>query len=340
MDFILDYAGFLLRAVTVIIVVVVILAFAASAKGRGRSKEGSLHVKSLNEFYGDLKQQLQAELLDKKQLKAVNKQEADKAKHAKKQKTEQSRVFVLDFAGDIKASAADSLRHEVTALLSMAKKDDEVVLRLESTGGMVHSYGFAASQLARIRQAGIPLTICVDKVAASGGYMMACLGDKILSAPFAILGSVGVVAQLPNIHRLLKKHDIDVEILTAGEYKRTLTVLGENTEQGRKKFLEDLQTTHDLFKEFVVGYRPQLDINKVATGEIWLGTDALKLELVDQLQTSDEYLSKRAQESKVYALEYAFRKSMQERIGLAALLTTDSFLLRWWERLLQQRFWR
>ncbi len=293
MDFILDYAGFLLRAVTVIIVVVVILAFVASTKNRGRSKEGSLHVKSLN-----------------------------------------------DFDGDIKASAADSLRHEVTALLSMAKQDDEVVLRLESTGGMVHSYGFAASQLARIRQAGIPLTICVDKVAASGGYMMACLGDKILSAPFAILGSVGVVAQLPNIHRLLKKHDIDVEILTAGEYKRTLTVLGENTEQGRKKFLEDLQTTHDLFKEFVVGYRPQLDINKVATGEIWLGTDALKLELVDQLQTSDEYLTKRAQESKVYALEYAFRKSMQERIGLAALLTTDSFLLRWWERLLQQRFWR
>lgn len=340
MDFILEYAGFLLRAVTVVIAIAIILALVASAKSRGKRKEGSLHVKSLNEFYGDLKQQLQAELLDKKQLKAVHKQETEKAKQEKKKKIEQPRVFVLDFAGDIKASAADSLRHEVTALLSMAQKDDEVVLRLESTGGMVHSYGFAASQLARIRQAGIPLTICVDKVAASGGYMMACLGDKILSAPFAILGSVGVVAQLPNIHRLLKKHDIDVEILTAGEYKRTLTVLGENTEQGRKKFLEDLQTTHDLFKEFVVGYRPQLDINKVATGEIWLGTDALKLELVDQLQTSDEYLSKRAQESKVYALEYAFRKSMQERIGLAALLTTDSFLLRWWERLLQQRFWR
>lgn len=340
MDFILEYAGFLLRAVTVVIAVAIVLALLASAKGRGKSREGSLHVKSLNEFYDDLKSHLQAELLDKKQLKAVRKQEAEKVKQDKKQKNEQSRVFVLDFSGDIKASAADSLRHEVTALLSMAKKEDEVVLRLESTGGMVHSYGFAASQLARIREAGIPLTICVDKVAASGGYMMACLGDKILSAPFAILGSVGVVAQLPNIHRLLKKHDIDVEILTAGEYKRTLTVLGENTEQGRNKFLEDLQTTHNLFKEFVVGYRPQLDINKVATGEIWLGTDALKLELVDQLQTSDEYLSKRAQDSKVYALQYAFRKSMQERIGLAAMLTTDSLLLRWWERLLQQRFWR
>lgn len=341
MDFILDYAGFLLRAATIVIALALLLLIAASAKSRGRSKEGSLHVKSLNEFYDDLQQHLQEELLDKQALKALRKQKSNQAKRDKKQPpAEKSRVFVLDFDGDIKASETDSLRHEVTALLSLAKPEDEVVVRLESTGGMVHSYGLAASQLARIRQAEIPLTICVDKVAASGGYMMACLGNKILSAPFAILGSVGVVAQLPNIHRLLKKHDIDVETLTAGEFKRTLTVLGENTAQGRKKFLEDLQTTHDLFKEFVVGYRPQLDIDQVATGEIWLGTDALKLALVDQLQTSDEYLSKRAQDSDVYALEYSVHKSMQERMGLAAMIATDSFLLRWWDRLLQQRFWR
>ena len=137
--------------------------------------------------------------------------------------------------------ATDNLRHEITALLSMATANDEVVLRLESGGGMVHSYGLASSQLARIRQAGIPLTVCVDKVAASGGYMMACIGDKILSAPFAILGSIGVVAQLPNVHRLLKKHEIDFEVLTAGEYKRTLTVFGENTDKGREKFQEDLE---------------------------------------------------------------------------------------------------
>ena len=173
---------------------------------------------------------------------------------------------MLDFDGDIKASAVEHLRHEITALLSLATPQDEVVVRLESGGGMVHSYGLAPRNWRRIRQAGVPLTICVDKVAASGGYMMACIGDRILSAPFAILGSIGVVAQLPNLHRLLKKHDVDFEVLTAGEYKRTLTVFGENTDKGREKFQEDLEITHELFKDFVARYRPQLAIDEVATG--------------------------------------------------------------------------
>ncbi len=192
-------------------------------------------MQKLNDFYRDLRERVRHSVLDKTSLKALRKEESKAAKQAKKHPEQKSRVYVLDFDGDIKASATEQLRHEVTAVLSMAGKDDEVVLRLESGGGMVHGYGLAASQLARIRQAGVPLTVCVDKVAASGGYMMACIGDRILSAPFAILGSIGVVAQLPNVHRLLKKHDIDFEVLTAGEYKRTLTVFGENTEKGREK---------------------------------------------------------------------------------------------------------
>src|SRR5690554_3788356 len=203
---------------------------------------------------------MQAAVLDKAALKKQARQRKQQEKQDKKNPVSKPRVFVLDFNGDIRASATESLRHEVTAVLRLASKDDEVVVRLESGGGMVHSYGLASSQLARIRAAKIPLTVCVDKVAASGGYMMACIGDKILSAPFAVLGSIGVVAQLPNIHRLLKKNNIDVEILTAGEHKRTLTMLGENTEQGREKFLQDLQTTHDLFKKFVVQYRDRKSV--------------------------------------------------------------------------------
>lgn len=208
-----------------------------------------------------------------------------------------------------------------------------MVLRLESGGGLVHSYGLAASQLARIRQAGIPLTVCIDKVAASGGYMMACIGEKIISAPFAVLGSIGVVAQLPNINRLLKKHDIDVEMLTAGEYKRTLTVLGENTEKGREKFQEDLNVTHQLFKDFVARYRPQLHIDEVATGEVWLGIAALNRKLVDTLQTSDEYLSERARSANLFHLHFAERKSLQERIGMAASGTVENTLVGLWSKL-------
>lgn len=337
MEFLLEYAGFLARAVTILLVVIVILSVATAMRARGRTRSGELMVSSLNEFYSDLKDTIEDSVLNKAQLKALKKANKVKQQQEKKSAAEKKRIYVLDFDGDIKASAADSLRHEITALLAVARPSDEVVLRLESGGGMVHSYGLAASQLVRIRDANIPLTVCVDKVAASGGYMMACIGNKILSAPFAVLGSIGVVAQLPNIHRLLKKNNIDVEILTAGEYKRTLTMLGENTEQGREKFLQDLQTTHDLFKQFVVQYRPQLDINAVATGEIWLGTDAQQQQLVDQLQTSDEYLSSCAAEADLYALQFVQKKSLQERVGLTAGAAAEHIADKGWERL-QRRF--
>lgn len=337
MDFLLEYAGFLARAVTILLVIVAILSFTAAMRLRGRTRTGELSVTHLNEFYTDLKEHIEFNVLDKAQLKAVKKANKLKQEQDKKNNSEKKRIYVLDFEGDIKASATENLRHEITALLSIAKPSDEVVLRLESGGGMVHSYGFAASQLARLREANIPLTVCIDKVAASGGYMMACIGDKILSAPFAAVGSIGVVAQIPNIHRLLKKNNIDIEVLTAGEYKRTLTMLGENTEAARQKFLQELQTTHDLFKQFVAEFRPQLDIDAVATGEVWLGTDAQRLTLVDTLQTSDAYLSKHAQDADVFLLEFIHKKSLQERVGLTAGAAVEHVADKGWERL-QQRF--
>jgi serine protease SohB len=199
-------------------------------------------------------------------------------------------VFVLGFHGDIRAHAVRNLREEISALLTLAEPEDSVVVRLESSGGMVHAYGLAAAQLTRIRERGIPLTVCVDKVAASGGYLMACVADRIVAAPFAMVGSIGVLAQIPNFHRLLKKHDIDYELLTAGQYKRTLTVFGRNTDTARQKFAEELEDTHALFREFVQRYRPGLDVAAVATGEVWFGERAQGLGLVDTLGTSDALL--------------------------------------------------
>ena len=340
MEFLADYASFLAKTVTLVVAIVVVLVAIASMRGKGRRRSaGQLQVTKLNDFYKGLRERLEQSLLDKERVKALRKEQGKALKKEKKLGEPKPRVYVMDFDGDIKASATESMRHEITALLTLATDKDEVVLRLESGGGMVHSYGLASSQLARIRQAGIPLTICIDKVAASGGYMMACIGNKIISAPFAILGSIGVVAQLPNVNRLLKKHDIDFEVLTAGEYKRTLTVFGENTEKGREKFQEDLDITHDLFKNFVARYRPQLAIDEVATGEVWLGMAALDNQLVDELKTSDEYLSERAKTAEVFHLHYAQRKSLQERVGLAASGSVDRLLLSWWSRLTQQRFW-
>lgn len=248
------------------------------------------------------------------------------------------RVYVLDFKGDLRALAVSKLRQEITAVLSMAQTSDEVVVRLESAGGMVHAYGLASSQLQRVKDQGIGLTVCVDKVAASGGYMMACVANKILAAPFAILGSIGVVAQMPNFNRLLKKHDIDFELITAGEYKRTLTMLGENTDKGREKFVEEIEDVHLLFKEFVAQHRPELDIEKVATGEHWFGQRSLDRGLVDELITSDEYIANACEASDVFEVKYVEKKTLPERMGIAVQDSVDGLLMRWWERGTFSRF--
>ncbi|QKX18016.1 protease SohB [Microbulbifer sp. YPW1] len=243
------------------------------------------------------------------------------------------RLFVVHFDGDIKASALTNLREEITAILQIAEKGDEVVVCLESPGGMVANYGLAASQLARVRSAGVKLTIVVDKVAASGGYMMACVADRILAAPFAMLGSIGVVAQLPNFHRLLQRNDVDFELFTAGEYKRTVTMFGENTPEGKEKFQSDLEEIHTLFQHFVSEYRPQLDIGKVATGEVWFGQRALDLALIDEIKTSDEYLTARAENSDLFQVEYKERQNIAKKIGFAAQAGIEGALSRLLSRL-------
>ncbi|WP_071717217.1 protease SohB [Acinetobacter baumannii] len=249
------------------------------------------------------------------------------AKEAKIRRKNNQKIFVLDFKGDIQASAVENLREEITLILATAKAGrDRVVVHLESPGGMVHGYGLAAAQLVRLRDAGFHLTICVDKVAASGGYMMACIANEIISAPFAVVGSIGVVAQVPNFNRLLKEHNVDFELYTAGQYKRTVTMFGENTPEGKAKFEEELQQTHVLFKHFVEKYRPQLNVDKVATGEHWYGQDALDLNLVDKLQTSDEYLLALLPQHDVYVINTRKKATLGEKLGLQAAQMADSLI--------------
>ncbi|NNH77098.1 protease SohB [Acinetobacter sp. ANC 5380] len=249
------------------------------------------------------------------------------SKEAKLRKKNNQKIYVLDFKGDTAASAVESLREEITLILATAKAGrDRVVVRLESPGGMVHGYGLAAAQLVRLRDAGFNLTICVDKVAASGGYMMACIANEIVSAPFAVVGSIGVVAQVPNFNRLLKDKHIDFELYTAGEFKRTVTMFGENTAEGKAKFEEELQQTHELFKHFVEKYRPQLNVEKVATGEHWYGKDALELNLVDKLQTSDEYLLGLLAQHDVYVLDMRRKPTLGEKLGLQAAQMADGLV--------------
>ncbi|MEJ2090418.1 MAG: protease SohB, partial [Gammaproteobacteria bacterium] len=296
---------------------------------------GPLEVRKLNDGLMNLKDSIRRVVLPSGQFKKAHRhdQKAQKAasKEARKQEKQlakreappeqaipdghvRPRLFVLSFKGDMQASKVDHLRTEITAVLTLADGSDEVLVRIESPGGAVHGYGLAASQLDRIRQHGIPLTVAVDKVAASGGYLMAAVADRIIAAPFAVLGSIGVLAQIPNVHRLLKKHDVDVEVLTAGKYKRTLTVLGENTEEGRRKFIEELEDIHALFQEFVGSRRPALNMEEVATGEVWYGQRALDRHLVDELSTSDEYLAAACEDKDVFDVRWVEHKRPIERL--------------------------
>jgi serine protease SohB len=317
-EFLLEYGLFLLKSVTVLIVILVIIAAAAAKK---KSSEGELRIASLNEKYETLKVAIQSATLDKKQFKAELKEkkklEKTKQKALQKNAEEQkvSRLFVIDFEGDIKASSVPSLREEVTAILAAATPEDEVFVNLNNSGGVVHEHGFAASQLVRIKQANLPLTVAVDKVAASGGYMMACVADKIIAAPFAIVGSIGVVAQLPNFHRLLDKAGVDFEQHTAGDYKRNVTMFGKNTDKVRKQLKEQLEDIHDLFRGFVTEYRPQLDMKKVGPGQYWYGIKAKEMGLIDELITSDDYLSSAADNQNIYSVKYEFEKKLMEKLS-------------------------
>jgi len=334
LEFLIDYGMFLAKAATIVIAIVFVFGtIAASGRHRKGERKGSLKITQLNDHFDDLRDELRRNVLDKTELKQLHKEEKkrDKAEQkalkaklksksvdsttAETDNERKKRVFVLNFDGDIAAEAVSSLREEITAVLTMAEARDEVVLRLESPGGMVHAYGLASSQLMRIKNKQIPLTICVDKVAASGGYMMACLADRIVAAPFAIIGSIGVVMQLPNFHRVLKKHGVDYEMITAGEFKRTLTQFGEITQKARDKVQEDVDTMHGLFKSWVKDHRESLDIDKIATGETWVGQQALELNMVDELGTSDECILAYSEDADIYEVEYEIKKSIQDKLG-------------------------
>ncbi len=319
MAYVYEYLVFLAQAVTVVAAMLIVISAAASLAAKKRSETmGHLEVTRLNDHLDSLRQCIEQAVLPAGEFKKAAKAAAKKRKQERRQGPEKNgqpgRVFALAFKGDMQASRVKGLRHEINAILSEAREGDEVVARVESPGGLAHSYGLAASQLLRVREKNLNLVVAVDKVAASGGYLMAAVANRLIAAPFAVVGSIGVVAQVPNVHRLLKKKDVDVELITAGKYKRTLTVFGENTQEGREKFTDELEDLHALFQEFVVDKRPGLDLEKVATGEAWFGQRALDLNLVDEIMTSDEYLMQRCADTDVYEIRWKEPKKPLEKM--------------------------
>lgn len=326
MQFAAEYALFLAKTLTIVAALLLLVGAAVALSQRHRKAErGHLEITSLNEKYEEMSRALAESLLSKEEIKQRHKEEKRRNKAQQKKRKEElrrggrpaarKRLFVLNFEGDIHASAVAPLREEISAVLTLAGPEDEVLVRVESGGGVIHGYGLAASQLQRIRTQGVPLTVAVDKIAASGGYLMSCVADKLIAAPFSIIGSIGVLAQIPNFNRLLKRHDIDFEQLSAGEYKRTLTLFGENTDKGREKVQQELEEIHQLFKGFVKRQRAGLEVDRVATGEHWLGSRALELGLVDELITSDDYIMAARKDTDIVEVKYVVRLGLKERLS-------------------------
>ncbi|MCG8498628.1 inner membrane peptidase [Alteromonas sp. I10] len=329
MEFLYEYGLFVAKAVTLVIAFIVVVSTIVGLASKQKHGKGQLEIVSISEQLKDITNYAKQVLLDKNALKKLAKEQKKEAKAKNKAKnkakiteqgeeSEKSRLYVIDFKGSMDANEVEHLREEITAILCVANKEDEVLVRLESGGGVVHGYGLAASQLQRIKEKGLKLTIAVDKVAASGGYMMACVADKLLASQFAYIGSIGVLAQLPNFNKLLKKNDIEFEQHTAGEFKRTLTIFGENNDEGRAKFKEEIEEIHVLFKDFVQSQRPDMDIDKVATGEYWPGIKAKSLGLIDDITTSDDYILSHYPAREIFSVKYAVKKNVAEKLGMSA----------------------
>ena len=329
MTFLFEYGLFLAKAVTVVLSIGIIIILAVSASQKPKANAGEVELQDLSKNLKRNKQDCIEQTLDKKELKT----------YKKAQKKEQedklvAKAFVINFDGSSDAHEVNNLREEITAVLQIADKEkDSVIVNINSGGGVVHGYGLGASQLKRLTSAELPLTVCVDKIAASGGYMMACVANKIVAAPFSIIGSIGVIAQIPNFNKLLKKNDIDFEMITSGEFKRTLTLFGENTDKGRDKFQQEVESTHCLFKEFVQTHRQDIELEQVATGEYWFATDALKLGLVDELNTSDDHILSLLESHQIYTVKYTSKKSLPEKLGLGVSHVVASATNMLWTKL-------
>ena len=339
MEILFEYLIFLLKALTVAVAIVIpILIVISSIKSSSGSSSGGLRVKNLSTKYANTADDLKLSVLSAKERKVLEKNIKKENKNKKKEKVSRKHIFVLNFNGDIEASQVEELREEISSILNADTKCQEVVLNLESGGGTVIGYGLAAAQLSRLKDSKIKLTVCIDKVAASGGYMMACIADKIIASPFAIIGSIGVIGAVPNFNKLLKKNNIEYEMHTAGEYKRTITMFGENSDEGREKFKDDLANIHELFKKHVSKYRPSLDVDKVATGEVWQGIEAIDVGLVDKIQTSDSYLIEQNKKFDIFEVSFKPKKNMQDRFSRFLSFSITRTINKIFENFSKQKF--
>ncbi len=246
------------------------------------------------------------------------------------------RLAVLRFQGlrDLNASGDQRLSEAIDEVLVNRDHFEEAVVIIDSPGGTTHGYGHAYALLERLSASGLKVTACIDRIGASGGYLMALPADRILAGPFAIVGSVGVVAGIPNVKRLLEEKGVSYRLFVAGDKKRVVHFADDDGPEVREYMDEKLAGIHTQFLQAVEKHRgDRVKLDEVRSGDHWSAEESVEkgLGLVDELQTSAEYLLERNREVALVMIER--RVDITERFAgyLAARLSARvaSLFTRW-----------
>jgi protease-4 len=183
--------------------------------------------------------------------------------------------------------------------LDKALADDNVkaiLLRIDSPGGTVAASQEIALAVKRASEKK-PVVVSVGDICASGGYMVASQADEIIASPGSSVGSIGVIMEVANVEELLNKVGISFTTLTTGAYKDAGSPYRSLTETETAMLNEQLTVIYDQFITDVAEGRdlPETKVRELATGWVWLGSEALDLGLVDSLGNYNDAVKRTAE---------------------------------------------
>jgi len=171
--------------------------------------------------------------------------------------------------------------------LSKAERDvavKAIVLRIESPGGVVAPCQEILVEIEKVKQTK-PVVVSMGNMAASGGYYISAKADKIVALPGTLTGSIGVISQIPNVKGLYDKLGIEMQTFKGGKYKDMYSGLRELTPEEKEIMQQMVDNYYEQFVETVAEGRglSKEQVRSLATGQLYTGTEAKELGLVDEL---------------------------------------------------------
>ncbi|WP_343192796.1 S49 family peptidase [Buchnera aphidicola (Taiwanaphis decaspermi)] len=301
MEFIYSYILFIIKTLSVLfflhlfskIIIIYIL------KKNDIYLNNTLKVELLNNHYKKLKNDLS--FFQKKKI--INQKNVYNKK---------SNLYILDYNDKIKKNKIKKLREEISSIILVAKKNDEVLLRLENTSDIVYEYGLVIAQLQRLRKKGIKLIISIDKIVSNGGYIIACVADHISASPFSIIGPINIVVNIPNIDKYTQTSNLNNQLNDCNTFTK-LTLIKNNTKIYVNKIFNKLDIKKYIRNSFIKDMRPSLNLNKIFNQNYWIGENAINEKLIDSINTSDDILFSKKDTHNLLKIKYVYKSNIVEK---------------------------